>query len=144
MVFAPVHHRSQRVSVGWFGRIAVRSRSIALSEGKIRMDIDKVVADVEAVSELYAQKNSIDRTPEWFVLKLNEEVGELTQAFLAKAGQARDKGKSTEELDAAFASEIADTLAQVLVLAHHFEVNVMDELEKKWFLWHPDRHRPGR
>ncbi len=42
---------------------------------------------VEAVSALYARKFGVDRDPDWFMLKLTEEVGELTQAFLVATGR---------------------------------------------------------
>ena len=53
------------------------------------MGIAKLTSDVEEVSAFYAAKNDIDRTDDWLILKLNEEVGELTQAYLAKQGQSR-------------------------------------------------------
>ena len=53
------------------------------------MDVQELSDEVEEVSAFYAERHGIDRTPEWFVLKLGEEVGELTQAFLARSGQAR-------------------------------------------------------
>jgi hypothetical protein len=41
-------------------------------------------AQLEEVSVGYAAANDIDRTPDWSVLKLQEEVGELTQTYLTK------------------------------------------------------------
>jgi NTP pyrophosphatase (non-canonical NTP hydrolase) len=110
------------------------------------MDHLRLVADeLESVSRLYAERYGIDRDDNWFVLKLQEEVGELTQAFLMRAGQARDKGRSAAELDQAFRSELADVLAQVLVMARHFGVDMQGELERKWLSRDPSwvaRPRP--
>jgi hypothetical protein len=50
------------------------------------MDLRLLADDLEAVSRLYAEQFGIDRDDNWFVLKLHEEVGELTQAFLMRAG----------------------------------------------------------
>lgn len=58
------------------------------------MDLRLLEDDLEAVSRLYAERFGIDRDDNWFVLKLHEGVGELTQAFLMRAGQARDRGLS--------------------------------------------------
>ncbi len=80
------------------------------------------------MSRLYAERFGIDRDDNWFVLKLHEEVGELTQAFLMRAGQAQDKGLTPADLDRQFRAE----LAQVLVMARHLDVDVQDELEYKW------------
>ncbi len=61
------------------------------------MDIAVLQRQVEAVSALYAQRNAIERTDDWHLLKLGEEVGELTQAYLSRSGQSRDKGLSPDE-----------------------------------------------
>lgn len=101
------------------------------------MDIRQISADVEAVSASYASNNAIDRTDDWLVLKLNEEVGELTQAYLARAGQARDKGRSAQELESDFRAELADVFAQVLLIADRFGVDLVAEVESKWLVWKP-------
>ncbi len=89
---------------------------------------------VEAASAAYAERHGIDRTDDWLVLKLNEEVGELTQAYLARTGRARDKGSSPEELDRDLRAELADVLAHALLLAERFEIDLIDEVERKWML----------
>lgn len=103
------------------------------------MQIDELSDEVEAVSAHYAERHDIDRTDDWFVLKLNEEVGELTQAYLARAGQARDKGRSDVELERDFRAELADVLAQVLLIARRFDVDLQDEVARKWLVWRPSR-----
>ena len=40
-------------------------------------------------------------TTSWFILKLQEEVGELTQAHLVRTGQARTKGLTAGGIDEA-------------------------------------------
>jgi len=101
------------------------------------VQIDELRDEVEQVSAFYAERHRIDRTDDWFVLKLNEEVGELTQAYLARAGQARDKGRSGDELESDFRSELADVLAQVLLIARRFNVDLSDEIARKWLVWKP-------
>ena len=101
------------------------------------MGIAKLTSDVEEVSAFYAAKNDIDRTDDWLILKLNEEVGELTQAYLAKQGQSRDKGRTAEELDADFRAELADVLSQVLLIANRHGVDLEDESAEKWLVWKP-------
>lgn len=87
---------------------------------------------VEAVSSKYASRHGITRDDTWFVLKLQEEVGELTQAYLMRAGQARDKGHTPDQLDDAFRAEMADVLAQLLVMARHHGVDLEAEVDRKW------------
>lgn len=103
------------------------------------MDLRKLSDDVEAVSRSYAEKHRIDRTDTWLLLKLQEEVGELTQAFLMRAGQARDKGFSPDQLDVAFRAELADVFCHVLLLARYHGVDLAAEVERKWLPWHPGR-----
>ncbi|HEY2505278.1 MAG TPA: pyrophosphatase [Streptosporangiaceae bacterium] len=87
---------------------------------------------LEAFSRDYATAFGIQRDDSWFLLKLHEEVGELTQAFLMRAGQGRAKGLTAAELDEAFRSEVADVLGQLLVLAGHFGIDLEAELARKW------------
>ncbi|MDQ0648609.1 NTP pyrophosphatase (non-canonical NTP hydrolase) [Microbacterium natoriense] len=101
------------------------------------MRIDELSREVETVSSLYAERNGIDRTNEWFMLKLHEEVGELTQAYLARAGQARDKGRTDIQLEEDFRAELADVFAQVLLIARRFNVDLAGEVDRKWLVWRP-------
>lgn len=103
------------------------------------MQVHELGEEVEQVSALYAERHSINRTDDWLILKLNEEVGELPRAHLARAGQARDKGRSTAELEGDFRAELADVLAQVLLIARRFDVDLPAEVAKKWLVWKPSR-----
>lgn len=108
-----------------------------------RVDLRRLSDDVEAVSLEYAHANGIDRNATWFLLKLQEEVGELTQAFLMRTGQARTKGNSPQELDEGFRAELADVLSHVLLLARHHGIDPEEEVERKWLVRHPDRPEQG-
>jgi hypothetical protein len=44
------------------------------------MDLRQLEDGLETVPRLYAERFGIERDDNWFVLKLHEEVGELTQA----------------------------------------------------------------
>lgn len=99
------------------------------------MDIQKLSADVEEVSKIYASKFNIERDSDWFVFKLQEEIGELTQAYLMLKGRARMKGKNMEEIRADFESEVGDVLSHVLLLANHFHVDLDKVIEEKWIKW---------
>ena len=52
-------------------------------------DLATLSDKVAAVSDIYAQRNGIDRTDDWFLLKLQEELGELTAEYLKLSGRAR-------------------------------------------------------
>jgi len=99
------------------------------------MDIDQVSQAVERVSQRYAEKFNIERDATWFLLKLQEEVGELTQCYLMLSGQARTKGKSTEEIRSDFREEVADVFCQTLLLAKFYGIDLEKEVEEKWLRW---------
>jgi NTP pyrophosphatase (non-canonical NTP hydrolase) len=99
------------------------------------MQLRQLADEVEAVSAMYAENHAINRDDNWFMLKVCEEVGELTQAFLMRAGQARGKGLSGDEIELSFRREMADVLAHVLLMARHFDIDLQVELEKKWLIW---------
>ncbi|HEY8719889.1 pyrophosphatase [Pengzhenrongella sp.] len=106
------------------------------------MDIRELTARVEHISQIYASRFGITRDADWQILKLQEEVGELTQAHLMRQGQARKKGLSRAEIDASFRAEVADVLSQILLLAHHHDIDVVDEIARKWFVWQEASPRP--
>src|SRR4051812_25287091 len=96
------------------------------------MDLHRLSEDVETVSQRYAATFGITRDATWFLLKLQEEVGELTQAYLMQSGQARAKDLTPADLAANFRAELADVLCQVLLLARHHEVDLPAEIDRKW------------
>jgi len=101
------------------------------------MNLKQLTEEVETVSQMYAERNGFDRDATWLLLKLQEEVGELTQAFLRKTGQGRAKGLTAEELQTSFRSELADVLGHVLLLARHDGIDLQAEVELKWLSRNP-------
>ena len=99
------------------------------------MDIEHISNAVEDVSQRYAEKFNIERDATWFVLKLQEEVGELIQSYLMLSGKARTKGKSPEELQDDFHKEVADVFCQTLLLARFYGIDLEKEVDDKWLQW---------
>ena len=93
---------------------------------------------IEAVSLRYAERFGIRRDLDWCLLKLTEELGELTQAHLMRSGRARAEGESPE-LNRRFEDEMADVLGQLLVLAKLSGTDLFAALDRKWLRWHPSR-----
>lgn len=104
----------------------------------LSMEIAALQDELESVSAFYGERHDIERTDDWFMLKLGEEVGELMQAYLARAGQSRDKGRSGHELEEDFQAELADVLAQTLLIARHFDVDLEAAIKRKWMVWKPE------
>ena len=105
------------------------------------MDVKQLLEEVEQVSQRYAKTFQIEREATWFLLKLQEEVGELMQSYLMLSGKARRKGKSFEEIQAEFHKEVADVFCQTLVLARFYGIDLEKEVEEKWLVWNRDETR---
>jgi hypothetical protein len=87
------------------------------------MDVKQLSEEVEQISQVYAEKFNIERDATWFILKLQEEVGELIQSYLMMVGKARAKGKS--ETGSLYKREVLDEPSMrffsLLYTAHHHE-----------------------
>lgn len=99
------------------------------------MDIQDLIQKVEAVSQTYSKQYKIKRNPSWFLLKLQEEMGELTQSYLMMTGRARSKDKSKREIRNEFEKEIADVFCHVLLLANSNTVDIEKAVDEKWLKW---------
>jgi NTP pyrophosphatase (non-canonical NTP hydrolase) len=103
-------------------------------------ELTRLVADV---SEVYAARNDIARDPDWYVLKLQEELGELTAEYLRLSGRGRLKGATATEVGAAMADEAADVLATLLLFARENGIDLEAALQRKWFKYLPSEGANG-
>ncbi len=89
---------------------------------------------LEAISAAYATTYSIDRSGDWFLLKIQEEMGEMTQAWLARTGRSRrNEDDGTMQLP----SEVADVLCQLLLFARAAGIDLDAAVRDKWLRWEP-------
>ena len=88
---------------------------------------------VVEVSGTYASRNAIGRDDDWYLLKLQEEVGELTAEYLKSTGRGRTKGADAPAIRRALEDEAADVLATLLLFAHKNGIDLDAALERKWF-----------
>ena len=95
--------------------------------------LSELSALVAQVSDIYAARNAIERDDDWFMLKLQEELGELTAEHLRLSGRGRRKGQDTAEIAQARADEAADLLATLLLYARHNGIDLDAALHRKWF-----------
>ncbi|TCO35429.1 hypothetical protein EV652_101309 [Kribbella steppae] len=96
------------------------------------MDISELSERLEKLSVRYGEFLGFERDPDWFLLKLQEEMGELTQAYLQHTGRARAKGLSPAQIRDTFHQEFADVFCQLLLLARQHDVDLPGEIDKKW------------
>ncbi|WP_193335252.1 nucleoside triphosphate pyrophosphohydrolase family protein [Devosia beringensis] len=92
---------------------------------------------VAQVSDIYAQGNGIARDDDWYLLKLQEELGELTAEYLKLSGRGRLKDAAPAAIRAALEDETADVLAMILLFARNNGIDLEAALQRKWF-----RHLP--
>lgn len=99
------------------------------------MDITELTERLEKVSVRYGEVLGFERDQDWFLLKLQEEIGELTQAYLQHTGRARAKGLSSAEIEQVLHQEFADVFCQLLLLARRLDVDLPAAIEKKWLAY---------
>lgn len=88
---------------------------------------------IGAVSDIYARKYEIDRSGDWHLLKLQEEMGELTQAYLTVSGRTRRPADADARRD--LEREMADVLGMLLLLARDEGVDLDNAVQDKWLSW---------
>lgn len=108
------------------------------------MDLRQFQDKVEAVSRIYARNCDIRRDDDWYFLKLQEETGELVQAWLRLSGRGRHKGETEAEIRLHLEDELADCLAQILLIAERFEVDVEKAARRKWLKYLPEAVDAGQ
>ncbi|WP_026623167.1 NTP pyrophosphatase (non-canonical NTP hydrolase) [Ensifer sp. WSM1721] len=94
--------------------------------------LDELKRQFEEASAAYATEHAITRDPDWYILKLQEELGELTQVWNKASGRGRSRAISPEELRRSLADEAADLLGHILLFAHHNDIDLAAAIERKW------------
>ena len=87
---------------------------------------------LKAISDRYGRVYSVDRGGDWHLLKVQEEMGELTQAYLAKTARSR---RDPEQARAEVALEMADVLCMLLLMARDEGVDLNAAIRDKWLKW---------
>ena len=89
-----------------------------------------LTADVLRISDIYAAEHSIDRDRDWPLLKLQEELGELTAEHLRLSGRARGTPDET-----ALGDEAADVLGMLLIYCARAGIDLEQAMQRKWLKW---------
>lgn len=97
------------------------------------MNLKEISEKLGKVSDIYARKFSINRDNDWFVLKIQEELGELTNAHLKLSQRARMGNQTQVEVEQNLKDEIADVLALTLLFARHKGIDAEKAISEKWF-----------
>ncbi len=94
------------------------------------LDLAALQADVLRISDIYAAEHGIDRDRDWALLKLQEELGELTAEHLRLTGRARGTPDATAQAD-----EAADVLGMLLIYCDQAGIDLEAAMRRKWLKW---------
>ena len=95
-------------------------------------DLEAFTDRLKAISDRYGRVYGVDRGGVWHLLKVQEEMGELTQAYLAKTSRSR---RDPEAAKAGMAHEMADVLCMLLLMARDEGIDLNAAIEEKWLKW---------
>ena len=84
------------------------------------------------VGEIYAERFGIERTPDWYVLKLQEELGELTAEYVQITGRARRETNDDAEPRQRLENEAADLFGQFMLFLAANDIDIEAAIERKW------------
>ena len=94
------------------------------------MELKVLQADVLRISDIYAAEHGIDRDRDWALLKMQEELGELTAEHLRLTSRAR--GEPNAE---ALGDEAADVLGMLLIYCARAGIDLDEAMRRKWLRW---------
>lgn len=94
------------------------------------LNLKALQADVLRISDIYAHEHGIDRSGDWAILKLQEELGELTAEHLRMSGRARGAADADKLGD-----EAADVLGMLLIYCDRAGIDLEAAVERKWLKW---------
>ncbi|WP_417307516.1 hypothetical protein [Devosia sp.] len=94
--------------------------------------IQELSEKVGRVGDIYASRHGIERSTDWYLLKLSEELGELTAEHLRLSGRARPHADGTQGSREALESEAADLLGQLLLYCRAQQIDIEAAITRKW------------
>jgi NTP pyrophosphatase (non-canonical NTP hydrolase) len=96
------------------------------------VDISLLSEKLIQVERDYLDKNSKEYNHDVQFFKLQEELGELIQAYLMMTGRSQNRGLSNEEIEVRYKEELADLVVHCLLIAKHDGIDIEKEISDKW------------
>lgn len=97
------------------------------------MNFKDIEITLQKVCDQYSEKFGIEIAADWFLVKIQEELGELSAAHLAATHRSRPKDKTPEQIKENLSEEVADVFAMTVLFALHQKIDLTEALQKKWF-----------
>jgi NTP pyrophosphatase (non-canonical NTP hydrolase) len=108
------------------------SRGYALSETFAQLS-----ERIGRVGDLSAEAHDIPRSPDWYLLKLTEELGELTAEHLLIEGRSKPNADGSGGTRVDLENEAADLFGQFVLYLRANNIDIEAAIERKWL-----RHAP--
>ena len=96
------------------------------------MTFEELSERIGRVGDYYARTHGIDRDPDWYLLKLTEELGELTAEHLLLTGRSRQAPDSTGGTREALENEAADLFGHLVLYLRANDIDIVKAIEHKW------------
>lgn len=96
------------------------------------MNLEQLMTDAQAVHRAYLKNKQLAVDDAWFVMKLAEELGELTQAYLRMRYRRQGSPEELEQARRALGDECADLLCHVLLFTTRNDVDIVGAIRRKW------------
>lgn len=106
------------------------ARDVGGTLGNRDVNLKELQADVLRISDIYAREHGIDRSGDWALLKIQEELGELVAEHLRVSGRARGAADHDKLGD-----EAADVLGMLLIYCRGAGVDIEAAMQRKWLHW---------
>ena len=98
-----------------------------------KMTFQELMKKVIRRGEIYSREHNIKFDSDFLLMKLYEEVGEASEAYLTYKGKSRkDKEKSKQLLKEYLSNELADCLGMTILLANSLDIDIEEAIDKKW------------
>jgi len=97
------------------------------------MEIKALTDKISGICDIYVNKYGIEKSQDWFLIKLQEELGELNSAYLKLTQRGRVGTKTPAELETNLQEEIADVLCFLLLFARERGIDPEEAIKNKWF-----------
>lgn len=97
---------------------------------KSSLSLSELQEKLAQISDIYAAQHDIERNQDWYLLKVQEELGELVSAYLRTTGRARKKNPEEDRQN--LCDEFADTICMLLLFARDAGIDVDTAISDKW------------
>ncbi|WP_430251002.1 hypothetical protein [Neorhizobium sp. DAR64860/K0K1] len=121
------------------GGSVAKLRLSTIAEDRMSATFKELSDRIGQVGDLYARVHAIERSADWYLLKLTEELGELTAEHLLIAGRAKPNANGSGGTREALENEAADLFGQFVLYLRANEIDIEAAIERKW-LRHLDKY----